>query len=58
MYSVGTLSDKKIIDFCTGNAPIPMLMSFRTKARIFGVELQKAVYDLGAQSVKENKMNE
>ena len=31
------LSDKKIMDFCTGNAPIPMLMSFRTKARIFGV---------------------
>ena len=40
------LSDKKIIDFCTGNAPIPMLMSFRTKARIFGVELQKEIYDI------------
>ena len=52
------LSDKKIIDFCCGNAPIPMLMSFRTKARIFGVELQKEVYDMGVQSVKENKMNE
>ena len=51
------LSDKKIIDFCTGNAPIPMLMSFRTNARIFGVELQKEVYDLGVQSVNENKMN-
>ena len=24
------LSDKKIVDFCSGNAPIPMLMSFRT----------------------------
>ena len=52
------LSDKKIIDFCCGNAPIPMLMSFRTKARIFGVELQKEVYEMGVQSVKENKMNE
>ena len=52
------LSDKKIIDFCCGNAPIPMLMSFRTKARIFGVELQKEVYDMGVQSVNENKMNE
>jgi len=52
------LSDKKIMDFCTGNAPVPMLMSFRTKARIFGVELQKEVYELGTQSVKENKMDE
>ena len=33
------LSDKKIIDFCSGNAPIPMLMSFRTNSRIFGGEL-------------------
>ena len=31
------LSDKKLIDFCSGNAPIPMLLSFRTKARIFDV---------------------
>ena len=51
------LSDKKIIDFCTGNAPIPMLMSFRTKARIFGVELQKEIYDMGIDSVKENGMD-
>lgn len=52
------LSDKKIIDFCCGNGPIPMLMSFRTKARIFGVELQKEVYELGIESIKENKMGE
>ena len=51
------LSDKKIVDFCTGNAPIPMLMSFRTKARIFGVELQKEVYDMGIDSVNENGMD-
>lgn len=50
------LSDKNIIDFCSGNAPIPMLMSFRTKARIFGVELQKDIYDLGMESILENKM--
>ena len=51
------LSDKNIIDFCSGNAPVPMLMSFRTKARIFGVELQKEVYDLGYDSIVENKMD-
>ena len=52
------LSDKKIVDFCCGNAPIPMLMSFRTKARIFGVELQKEIFDMGYDSVIENKMDD
>ena len=52
------LTDKKILDLCSGNAPIPMLMSFRTKARIFGVEIQKEIYDMGVQSVLENRMDD
>ena len=51
-------TDKKIIDFCSGNAPIPMLMSFRTKAKIFGVEIQKYIYDMGVESIIENKLND
>lgn len=52
------LRDKKIIDLCSGNGPVPMLLSFRTKARIFGVELQKYIYDMGYDSIEENAMNE
>ena len=52
------LSDKKIIDLCCGNAPGPMLLSFKTKARIFGVEIQKDIYELGVKSIKENDMDE
>lgn len=48
------LRHKKIIDFATGNAPIPLLLSFRTKADIFGIEFQKKVYELGIKSVIEN----
>ena len=51
------LTDKKIIDLCSGNAPIPMLLSFRTKARIFGVELQENIYKMGLDSVNENGMD-
>ena len=51
------LTDKKIIDLCCGNAPIPMLLSFRTKARIFGVEEQEDIYHLGIDSIKENQMD-
>lgn len=50
-------SDKNILDLCTGNAPIPMFLSMKTKANIIGIELQKEVYDLGVKSIEENKMN-
>ena len=52
------LTDHRIIDLCSGNAPVPMLLSFRTKARIFGVELQKYIYDMGYDSIIENKMDD
>ena len=51
------LTDKNIVDLCSGNAPIPMLLSFRTKANILGVELQKYIYDLGYESIVSNKMD-
>lgn len=45
---------KKIIDLATGNAPIPLLLTFRTKASIYGIEYQNGVYELAKQSVLEN----
>lgn len=48
--------DKKILDIATGNAPIPMLLSFRTKAEIYGVEIQKVIYNLGVISISENNL--
>ena len=32
---------KRIIDLCSGNAPIPLYLTLRTKNRIVGVEIQK-----------------
>lgn len=52
------LRDKKILDLATGNAPIPMLLTYRTKAKIYGVEIQKAMYNLGRISINENNMKE
>ena len=45
---------KSIIDFCTGNAPIPMIISKRFKKKIVGVEIQKEIFDLAKKSVKIN----
>ena len=48
------LRHKKIIDLATGNAPIPLLLSFRTKNDIYGVEFQECIYELGQQSIMDN----
>lgn len=51
------MRDKKILDIATGNAPIPMLLTYRTKAKIYGVEIQREVFNLGKVSIKENNMH-
>ena len=48
---------KNILDLCTGNAPIPLILSTKTKANIIGVEIQKEIYDLAKKSVKLNNIN-
>ena len=48
----------KIVDFCTGNAPIPLFLSTRTNSKIIGIELQKQVYDLAIKSVKINNLED
>lgn len=45
---------KLIVDLCSGNAPIPLYLTLRTKAHIIGVEIQKKVYELALKSVKMN----
>ena len=52
------VSCKKIIDFAAGDAPIPMLLTYRTNALIYGIEYQKCVYDLGVESIKVNNLEE
>ena len=47
----------KIIDFCSGNCPVPMILTTKTKDKIYAVELQKEVYELGKESIKLNKLD-
>jgi tRNA1(Val) A37 N6-methylase TrmN6 len=48
---------KKILDLCTGNAPIPLILSTKTKASIVGVEIQKDVYELAKKSIEINHLD-
>lgn len=43
-----------IIDFGTGNAPIPLFLSLKTTVPIVGVEIQDEVYDMAKRSVELN----
>jgi tRNA1(Val) A37 N6-methylase TrmN6 len=49
---------KNILDIGTGNAPIPLILSRKTKAHIIGVEVQKEVYDMALESVNINKLGD
>lgn len=51
-----TARTKRICDLCSGNAPIPLYLSLRTKAMIAGVEVQKESFDLAIKSIEENKL--
>ena len=44
------------VDFCTGNAPVPLILSTKTNAKIYGIELQKEIYNLAIKSIKENNL--
>lgn len=47
---------KSILDIGTGNAPIPIILSTITSAKITGVEIQKDVYELAKESIKINNL--
>ena len=48
----------KILDIGCGNAPIPLILSTKTKAKIIGVEIQKEVFELAKKTVNINNLNE
>ena len=50
--------DKHIVDFCTGNAIVPLILSLRTKAEIYGVEIQEKLSVLAQKTVIYNKKEE
>lgn len=52
------LRDKEFLDLGCGNAPIPLILSLRTKAHITGVEIQKEVFELAQKSVKLNQKDD
>ncbi|WP_249310725.1 tRNA1(Val) (adenine(37)-N6)-methyltransferase [Bacillus sp. FJAT-49736] len=57
-FSYLPIQKGNIIDLCTGNGVIPLLLSGRTKGKITGVEIQERLYDMAVRSVELNQLTD
>lgn len=48
----------RVLDLCTGNGVIPLLLTTRTSALIDGVEIQPRLVDMAKRSVELNGLND
>lgn len=51
-YVENVKKDDVIIDLCTGNAPVPLILSKKYTNKIYGVELQEFAYNLAVRSIE------
>ncbi|WP_427170631.1 tRNA1(Val) (adenine(37)-N6)-methyltransferase [Fusobacterium nucleatum] len=49
---------KKILDIGTGNAAIPLFLSKKTSAKIYGIEIQETSYQLASRNININNLDE
>ncbi|HET7578946.1 MAG TPA: tRNA1(Val) (adenine(37)-N6)-methyltransferase [Bacillales bacterium] len=47
-----------LIDLCSGNGAIPLMLSRRTKGRLTGVEIQREVHEMAEKSVRLNQLED
>lgn len=57
-FALQNKSYKNIMDFCTGNAPVPLILSRKVNCNITGVEIQKEMYDLATKTLEINNLTD
>lgn len=58
-YAKVNNSDKNILDLCSGNLPVPLILNYKYHKKINAIELQKEIYENGLETLKiNNKKNE
>lgn len=54
---VDNLKDnKKVLDMCSGNCAVPLILSTKSKCLIDAVEIQESIYELANMSINLNKL--
>lgn len=54
---VDNLKDtSRILDLCSGNSAIPLILTTRANCKIDAVEIQEEIYDLAIKSIKYNNL--
>lgn len=51
-----TSKTKNILDLCTGNVSIPLILSTKTQANIDSFEIQEKIYNLAISSIEYNNL--
>ncbi len=49
-------NDHNLLDLCSGNAPLPLILASKTNLHITGIELQPDIYNLALKSIKYNHL--
>lgn len=55
---VKPINNGKILDMCTGNAPVPLIMSLKMNASFCCFEIQKEIAELASKSVSFNNLDD
>lgn len=53
---VSTKDNQMILDMCSGNMAVPLILSKYTSSNIVGFEIQESVYKLGEKSIEINDL--
>lgn len=55
-HFVSARNKDKVMDLCTGNGIIPLLLAHKSRAQITGVEIQEALVDMARRSIEYNQL--
>ena len=54
--SVKLKKNDVVLDFCTGGAPVPLILSTKYDNQIVGIEVQEDVYNIAVENIKYNNL--
>ncbi|WLR41914.1 tRNA1(Val) (adenine(37)-N6)-methyltransferase [Bacillus carboniphilus] len=57
-FSYVPIRSGNILDLCSGNGVVPLLLSSRSEAKITGIEIQERLFSMACRSVEYNDLSE